>query len=32
LRPMLLKYFHDSVLFGHVGARKTFHKTAVNFW
>jgi len=32
LRPMLLSYFHDSVLAGHLGARKTFQKIAVNFW
>ena len=32
LRPMLLKYFHDSVLSGHLGARKTFQKIATNFW
>jgi len=32
LRPMLLSYFHDSALPGHLGAHKTFHKVAVNFW
>jgi hypothetical protein len=32
LRPMLLKYFNDSVLLGHLGARKTFQKIATNFW
>jgi hypothetical protein len=32
LRPMLLKYFHDSVLSGHLGVCKTFHKIASNFW
>jgi hypothetical protein len=32
LRPMLLNYFHDSVLAGHLGARKTFQKIAVNVW
>jgi len=32
LRPMLLQYFHDSALAGHVGAFKTFHKIANNFW
>ena len=29
---MLLKYFQDSVLLGHLGARKTFQKIATNFW
>jgi hypothetical protein len=32
LRPMLLKYFHDAVVSGHLGAHKTFYKVAVNFW
>ena len=32
LRPMLLKYFHYSALAGHLGAFKTFHRIAVNFW
>jgi len=32
LRPMLLKYFHDSALAGHLGAFKSFHKIANNFW
>jgi len=32
LRPMLLKYFHDSALAGHLSAFKTFHKIANNFW
>jgi hypothetical protein len=32
LRPMLLGYFHDSALAGHLGAHKTFHKVAMNFW
>jgi hypothetical protein len=32
LRQMLLKYFHDAVLSGHLGARKTFQKIAENFW
>jgi len=31
LRPML-KYFHDSVLSGHLGTRETFQKTAANIW
>jgi len=26
------KHFHDSVLSGHLGARKTFQKIATNFW
>jgi hypothetical protein len=25
------QYFHDSVLSGHLGARKTFQKIAANF-
>src|SRR5215469_6117988 len=29
---MLLKYFHDAVVSGHLGAHKTFYKLAVNFW
>ena len=32
LRQMLLKYFHDAVVLGHLGACKTFQKIAVNFW
>ena len=32
LRPMLLHYFHDSVLAGHLGAFKTYRKIASNFW
>ena len=32
LRPMLLTYFHDSPLAGHLGAQKTLHKVAANFW
>ena len=32
LWPMLLHYFHDSVLAGHLGAFKTYHKIASNFW
>ena len=31
-RPMLVNYFHDSVLSDHLGARKTFQKVAMNFW
>jgi len=31
LREMLLKYFHDAVLSGHLGAWKTYHKIASNF-
>ena len=32
LRPMLLTYFHDSPLAGHLGAQKTFHEVTANFW
>jgi len=32
LWPMLLKYFHDGMLSGHLGARKTLQRIAVNFW
>jgi hypothetical protein len=32
LRPMLLRYFHDTALSGHLGARKTLGKIAANFW
>ena len=32
LREMLLKYFHDSVFSGHLGAWKSYHKIASNFW
>jgi hypothetical protein len=32
LRPMLLKYFHDSVLLGRLGALKTFQKITRNFY
>jgi len=32
LRPMLLKYFHDAVLAAHLGAWKTYHRVASNFW
>jgi hypothetical protein len=32
LRPMVLKYFHDSIFAGHLGARKTFQKVASQFW
>ena len=32
LRPMLLKYFHDSVFSAHLGAWKTYHKVATHFW
>jgi hypothetical protein len=31
LREVLLKYFHDSVFSGHLGASKTYHKIASNF-
>ena len=30
-RPMLISYFHDSPLAGHLRAFKTFHKVAINF-
>jgi hypothetical protein len=29
---MLFKYFHDAVLSGHLGARKTLQRIATNFW
>ena len=32
LRSMVVTYFHDSPLAGHLGAFKTFQKVAVNFW
>ena len=32
LRQMLLKYFHDMALSGHLGAWKTFQRIATNFW
>ena len=32
LRAMVLRYFHDSPLAGHLGALKTFSKVARNFW
>jgi hypothetical protein len=32
LRNMMLKYYHDGVLSGHLGAKKTFHRIATNFW
>ena len=32
LRRMLLQYFHDGVLAGHLGARKTLGKIVSNFW
>jgi len=32
MTPMVLKYFHDSVGSGHLGARKTFQKVAAHFW
>jgi hypothetical protein len=32
LRPMLLHYFHDSALAGHLGAFKTRRKVAANFF
>ena len=32
LRSMLLKYFHDAMFAGHLGAFKTYRKVAANFW
>jgi hypothetical protein len=32
LRSMLLHYFHDTPLSGHLGARKTFTRIAANLW
>jgi transposase InsO family protein len=32
LRNMLLHYFHDSMISGHLGAYKTFRRIAANFW
>jgi hypothetical protein len=32
IKMMILKYFHDSVLSGHLGARKTFQRIAAHFW
>ena len=32
LRQMLLQYFHDMALSGHLGAWKTFQRIATNFW
>ena len=32
LRRMFLQYFHDGVLAGHLGARKTLGKIVSNFW
>jgi len=32
LWQMLLKYHHDAVLSGHLGAWKTYHRIASNFW
>jgi hypothetical protein len=32
LRSIVLKYFHDSVFAGHLGAFKTFRKVAANLW
>jgi hypothetical protein len=29
---MLLQYFHDTPLAGHLGAQKSFYKVAANFW
>ena len=32
LRPMLLHYFHDTPLSGHLVSRKTLSNIAANFW
>ena len=32
LRPMLLSYFNDSAMAGHLGSFKTFCKIAANIW
>jgi hypothetical protein len=32
LRQMMLKYFQDAVLSGHLGARKTLQTTPTNVW
>jgi transposase InsO family protein len=32
LKQLLFKYFHDAVLSGHLGARKTLQRIATNFW
>jgi hypothetical protein len=32
LRQILLRYFHDAAVAGHLGARKTFQKITSNFW
>jgi len=32
MKSMLLQYYHDSALAGHLGAMKTFQKIATNFW
>ena len=32
LRTLLLKYFHDAAFAGHLGAFKTYHRIAANFW
>ena len=32
LKMMLLRYYHDGVFAGHLGAQKTFFKVASNFW
>lgn len=32
IQPMLLKYFHSSILGGHLGITKTLHKMAQNFY
>ena len=32
LRGMVLAYFHDAMISGHLGAHKTFRKASANFW
>jgi hypothetical protein len=31
-KNMLLRYIHDGIVAGHLGARKTLGKVASNFW
>jgi hypothetical protein len=32
IRGMVMTYFHDNVMAGHLGAWKTIHKAAAHFW